>query len=221
MNERLSPAVIHIKRQALTEEGMFQGYASTWDGQPDSYGDIIKKGAFLRALAKHKQAGTYPAMLWGHDQKEIVGVWTHIEEDNVGLLASGKLMLETTKGKEAYQFLKAGAIGLSIGFSLAKGGSRYEGGIRYITDIERLYEISLVSVPANASARITDVKKPETRKEFERLLRTVAGFSVRESKKIAACGFGNLACNEQQTDLGKVLEEIKALRSDIQEGNNL
>jgi len=142
---------------ATDEAGLLTGYASVFDGEPDSYGDVIQKGAFKKSLAEHKAAGTTPLMLWQHDPSEPIGVWLELREDATGLAVSGRLILETRRGQEAYALLKAGALnGLSIGFR-TRASERRAGGGRTLQDLE-LIEISLVSIPAASRARVTSVK---------------------------------------------------------------
>lgn len=142
---------------ATDEAGTITGYASVFEGEPDSYGDIIARGAFTTSLAEHKAAGSSPLLLWQHDPSEPIGVWLALREDATGLHVTGKLILETRRGQEAYALLKAGALnGLSIGFRPRASERRADGG-RILQDLE-LIEISLVSIPAASLARVTNVK---------------------------------------------------------------
>ena len=142
---------------ATDEAGTLSGYASVFEGDPDSYGDVIARGAFTRSLAEHKAAGSAPLLLWQHDPSEPIGVWLALREDATGLHVSGRLILETRRGQEAYALLKAGALnGLSIGFR-TRASERRNGGGRVLQDLE-LIEISLVSIPAASRARVTGVK---------------------------------------------------------------
>lgn len=102
-------------RFATDDAGTFTGYASVF-GEPDSYGDTVKRGAFRKTLRERKATGG-PAMFWNHDSNQPIGVWTELVEDERGLKVTGKLVTETAKGAEALALLKAGAVnGLSIGF---------------------------------------------------------------------------------------------------------
>lgn len=139
------------------ETGVLSGYASVFGGEPDSYGDVIAKGAFTRTIAEHKTAGTAPLLLWMHDPAEPIGIWLDIREDAQGLAVTGKLIRQTRRGEEAYALLKARALnGLSIGFR-ARQFERRAGGGRTLQDLD-LVEISLVTIPAAKPARVTDVK---------------------------------------------------------------
>ncbi len=208
--QKITP--IEIKRASVTETGHFEGYASTWDGEPDHQGDIIKRGAFSQAVAYHEKNDTMPAMLWGHDHKEPVGKWLSFVEDDHGLLAIGKLTLGTKRGQEAHALLKDNALSLSIGFILALGGSASKNGIREITGISRLHEVSLVSVPANVHAKITNVKASP--RIFEKALRATLGLSAKEAKRVTASGWHGLV-RDEHSDFDHVLSRLDELKSEL------
>ena len=160
------------------DDGSVEGYGSVF-GVRDNYDDVIAKGAFAATLAAHKSAGTMPAMLWQHDACEPIGIWSEMVEDDKGLRIKGQLALDTARGKEAHALLKMGALnGLSIGFVSKQWAYDRETDVRTLTEID-LWEVSLVTFPANEKARVTNVKSSDdlaTPKDAERLLRD-AGFS--------------------------------------------
>ena len=159
-----------------SEDGTVEGYGSVF-GVKDSYDDVIVAGAFAASLAEHKAAGTMPAMLWQHDAEKPCGVWDEMTEDAKGLRLKGRLALDTERGKEAHALLKMGALnGLSIGF-VSKQWTYDQDGVRTLTAID-LWEVSLVTFPANQAARVTGVKSADVvaPKDAERILRD-AGFS--------------------------------------------
>lgn len=145
-----------LTRFETGEEGIFTGYAVIW-GERNGHNEIVQRGAFSRSIAKHQQDGTKPLMLWSHNQAEVIGVWTEIREDERGLFVTGKIVTTTTRGREAFDLLKAGALnGLSIGFRPVTD-KRGAGGVRILTEID-LAEISIVGLPSAARARITSVR---------------------------------------------------------------
>lgn len=164
--------------RATGDDGSVEGYGSVF-GVKDSYDDVIAAGAFARSLGEHKSAGTMPAMLWQHDPSEPIGVWTDMTEDAKGLKIKGRLALDTSRGKEAHALLKMGALnGLSIGFVSKQWAYDKDTDIRTLTEVD-LWEVSLVTFPANGKSRITNVKSCDdlnAPKEAERILRD-AGFS--------------------------------------------
>lgn len=168
-----------LELRAVGEDGAIEGYGSVF-GVRDDYDDVIAAGAFVGSLAAHKAAGTMPAMLWQHDAEEPIGVWLEMTEDPKGLRVKGRLALETVRGKEAHALLKLGALnGLSIGFVSKQWSYDRESEVRTLTEID-LWEVSLVTFPANSKARVTNVKAATDEiaapKDAERILRE-AGFS--------------------------------------------
>lgn len=146
-----------LRFEAPTDAGEFSGYAVIW-GERNAHNEIVKRGAFRASLDQHRAAGTRPVMLWSHDPSDIIGVWTETREDEKGLFVRGQIITATTRGREAYELLKAGALnGLSIGFRVLKGGETRQAGTRILTGID-VREISLVGMPSAGSARITSIR---------------------------------------------------------------
>ena len=171
------------------DEGTFSGFGSVF-GVKDSFSDIVAKGAFKRTLAEAKASGNMPALLWQHIPSQPIGVWEDMAEVSRGLKVTGRLVLETQKGAEAHALLKAGALnGLSIGFNTVTSEMNDKKRIRTLTDVD-LWEVSIVTFPANGKARITQVKNsPENIRDFEAFLRDEGRYSHRTAKLIASRGF--------------------------------
>jgi len=173
----------------IEESGDFSGYASVFD-ITDSHNDVVLKGAFSRTLMDIKSGKRDVKLLWQHHMDEPIGVLTALYEDERGLYVEGKLLLDVQRGKEAYSLLKSSAIGgLSIGYTVEAFDIDATSGSRLLRDLD-LWEVSLVTFPANAQAGITGIKTklPQTVREFEQFLRE-AGFSRKQSKIISTCGF--------------------------------
>jgi len=205
---RLSP-VFEFKRADVDSAGIFRGYASTFGGGPDSFGDVIAPGAFADSLKQHQSDGSFPALLWAHDQAAVIGRWTSLEEDAHGLKGLGKLTLETVKGKEAHALMKDGALGLSIGFKAIK--SKYDRVSKTNTLSKiKLFEISLVGIPANPFAKITNVKSAiSSIREFQDAVREL-GYSKREAKRLATGGWP-LFAERYAGDDGELIELAAAV----------
>lgn len=188
-----------LEIKEITEEGRFSGYASVFD-VIDYYDDEIVRGAFAKSIAEKM-----PVMLWQHDSAEPIGVYESIREDDIGLWIEGRLLLDLEKGREAYILLKNQAIrGLSIGFVpiLWEWENRESRRIRVLKEID-LWEVSLVTFPANPKALVDDVKSIKTIRDVEDTLRD-AGFSRTEAKALIA------ACKSAQRDAEEEDEELKA-----------
>jgi uncharacterized protein len=189
-----------IKASDDDTEGAFEGMASTF-GNTDMQNDIMVQGAFEGAKpAKVK-------MLWGHDPHEVpIGKWTSFEETEKGLFVKGQLLMDNQKPREIYNALKAKALdAMSIGFMVAKDGAEFDPKkrMRRITKVD-LWEISVVTFPANPKARVAGVKSIDalqTERDFELFLRD-AGFSRAEAKVLCANGFKHLLDQRDAGDEG-------------------
>jgi HK97 family phage prohead protease len=158
---------------------------------PSDWTDTIKPGAFKKALAEHKRAGTMPAMLLQHEMSALpVGAWTQAEEDDAGLKLTGKIATKTATGRDVYELLKIGALtGLSIGFTATKHKLDEKAKVREILEVD-LFEISVVTVPGIDAARVTDVKAADP-VAFKRRMEAAArdaGLSRTEAKMFVAHG---------------------------------
>ncbi|MBY0407102.1 MAG: HK97 family phage prohead protease, partial [Rickettsiales bacterium] len=101
--------------------------------------------------------------LWQHQQEEPIGVFSQIAEDANGLYVQGRLLLDIQRAREAHALLKEGAIsGLSIGYSPVRYRIDEATGVRKLAEVE-LWEISLVTFPANEAAQVTVVKGADWR----------------------------------------------------------
>lgn len=142
--------------KSLRKDGTFQGYASVFD-TIDSDRDVIVKGAFQNSISLFKQGDRIIHLLWQHQSSEPIGVIDSMKEDAHGLFVRGRLLLDVQRGREAYSLLKEQALrGLSIGF-IPKEVDHNAHGIRMIEQLD-LFEISLVTFPANPSAHVHSVK---------------------------------------------------------------
>ena len=141
-------------------ETRFAGYAAIFD-RPDSSGDIIRRGAFKRAMAAGPQA---IPLLWQHDGGRPIGVIEQIAEDDNGLRVIGRISDGTRTAREAGSLLGERAVdGLSFGYrvreAIAPPGGKTGG--RQLTDLE-LVEVSLVTFPMQPLARVHKVEAPHS-----------------------------------------------------------
>lgn len=97
------------------ETASFHGIASTDD--IDLHDSVIEPGCFLPILMRTRSGATRPdvQMLRDHDDRDVVGGWTRIEQDGKALLVEGELALDVPKGRETYTLMKRGFLsGLSM-----------------------------------------------------------------------------------------------------------
>lgn len=142
---------INLEEKSLNENGHFTGYASVFNSK-DLEGDVILPGAFRRSLIENSNI----KLLWQHEPSEPIGIIDDVSETTEGLFIKGKILANLSRGKEAYELIKSGAInGLSIGFQSID--SFDADGVRYIKEL-KLWEVSLVTFPANELAVIDNIK---------------------------------------------------------------
>lgn len=142
------------------ETGVFEAYGNVkW--VVDSYREVAVDGAFKKSITRHKSEGTMPKMLWNHNPDIVIGKWLEMEEDDHGLKVKGQLALNTQRGRETYELLKMGALdALSIGFTAPKESYGAKDDVTYLEEID-LYEVSVVTFPANKQSTVTSVKSEE------------------------------------------------------------
>lgn len=176
-------------------DGAFSGYASLFHTE-DLGRDIVLPGAFRDSLAERGPRGI--KMLLQHNPAEPIGVWQHLDEDARGLFARGRLMLEVARARETLSLMRAGALdGLSIGFRAVVGNRDAKTGIRRLAKID-LWEISVVTFPLLADARVAQVKarpfahRAPTEREFERWLTQDAGLSRSQARAVLRAGYKGL-----------------------------
>lgn len=196
--DRLEVKLLEIK--ADDEPGTFSGYGAIF-GNEDAQNDVIRRGAFKQTLREWNDRGKFPPMLLQHggmggfmgprpDDLLPVGAWTEMREDGRGLPVKGRLFaLGTERGQYIYEGLKAGSLdGLSIGYKAREfvQGTRPGEPDRILTDVD-LWEVSIVTFPANPKARISTVKSFTTDevRELEGRLRD-AGLSRTDCPKAVA-----------------------------------
>lgn len=128
----------------------FAGYAALFDRE-DRGGDIIRRGAFARAIAAWR--GRKVPLLWQHRPDRVIGTVETLEEDARGLRVIGRV--DTKAGDEAARLLKGGQVnGLSFGYRVARADGRAP---RVLKDLD-LVEVSLVTFPMQPGARVHAVE---------------------------------------------------------------
>ena len=207
-----------IQLKALGDDGVFEGYGAVF-GNQDSYGEVILPGAFKDSLRRWGESGSMPPVLWQHKRDEPLGLILEMEEDDRGLFIRGQLLIkEVQRAKEAHSLLKNRAIsGLSIGYVPVVDEYDRDEGIVYLKEID-LWEISVVTFPANPEAGVTTVKANniKTIRDFEAVLRDELGFSRAQAKALASAGWKALDGGEPRD----VVSAIEALETRIRDAMN-
>jgi hypothetical protein len=151
------------------DAGMIAGFFSTYDEEPDSYGDIIKPGAFTETIAKRKETGHPFPLCFNHDFSAIIGAVDVIEDTEKGPYIEAHF-LDTEQAQDVRKMLQSGAI-YQFSFAYDVLGAenptdeQKKKGITNVLTALEVFEISVVTVPANQNAVATEVKsiEPETK----------------------------------------------------------
>lgn len=145
-------------------EGEFLVYPSTFTREPDSYGDVVAKGAFEETIAAWKDSGNILPGLYGHrldDPDFFVAGATDMGEDEHGWWVKGKFDLESPKGEQVYRLVKDRRLNqLSFAFDvLDEAQIKLDDG-RKANELRKLhvYEFSFVPVGANQDTSVVAVK---------------------------------------------------------------
>lgn len=172
--------------------GSISGYFATFDhDHGDSYGDVIKKGAFLETIARRKATGHPFPLCFNHDFSCIIGRVTDIGEDNKGAYFTAEFF-PTEKAQEIRNIVLSGCLWqFSFAFSTLEQGKIKAGDGTTVNELRKLdlLEISLTIAPANPRATLTDIKtddeisrklSPELRAKRNEILKFVRKIEEKE-----------------------------------------
>lgn len=119
----------------------------------DSYGDIVKANWRLERYANN------PIVLFGHNTRDpscVIGTASDVKVDGGALTARITLVGEEVnpEAERVFKLMKAGALrGISVGFlPHSYGWAKVNDQEVFVLDDNELFEISVVSVPANPDA---------------------------------------------------------------------
>jgi len=142
--------------------GKIEGYASTWIRKADSYGDVVKQGAFARTLKERWNGGKGIPLLWAHRMDDLAAFIgkADADEDEKGLHFVAEFD-DTEEAQRVRELYKDGRLkSFSFAYDVkAAGQVTLEDGAKAneLQDLD-LYEISCVTVPANDDANVLDIK---------------------------------------------------------------
>lgn len=144
------------------ENGGIAGYFSTYDVEPDSYGDIIEKGAFTETLKKREESGHPFPLCFNHDFSAIIGAVDSVKDTEKGPYIEAHF-LDTQLAQDVRKMLQSGAIyQFSFAYDILQNRKptkeENEKGITNVLTKLDVFEISVVTVPANQNAVATEVK---------------------------------------------------------------
>lgn len=145
-----------IKLSEDSPHGIIRGYASTF-GNLDRAGDIVQQGAYKHTLKSFLENGFLAV---AHDWHSLsIGTFKEAKEDEHGLFVEAEFH-STPEAQNARTVARerldrGKSVSLSIGYRVKEGEQSEEGFLLKELD---LFEVSLVTVPANEQAILTAAK---------------------------------------------------------------
>ena len=137
-----------------------KGYASTTD--TDRAGDVIEKEAWEKGGLDNYTNN--PVILFNHDYNRPIGRATGLETDDRGLRIAANI---SKSAGDVTNLVKEGILrALSVGFRVKDADYIEETDGLKISDAE-LFEVSVVSVPANQAATFSVAKSFDTQSEYD------------------------------------------------------
>ena len=137
-----------------------KGYASTND--TDRAGDVIEKEAWEKGGLDNYTNN--PVILFNHDYNRPIGRATGLETDDRGLRIAANI---SKSAGDVTNLVKEGILrALSVGFRVKDADYIEETDGLKISDAE-LFEVSVVSVPANQAATFSVAKSFDTKSEYD------------------------------------------------------
>lgn len=152
-----------VEAKAESNNGYISGYAATWTRTPDSYGDVIARGAFSESIKKINAEHITIPFLWDHESNDLdafIGIVTMLKEDSHGLYFEAKFN-DTPKAQRARELALNGSLAkFSFAYGIKDSGKvKLEDGT-FANELRELeiYEVSLVMYPANPDTGVVEVK---------------------------------------------------------------
>lgn len=172
----------------VNEAGSVAGFFSTYDKVPDSYGDIIEPGSFTKTIEKRKATGHPFPLCLNHNFDKVIGRVDTIEDQKNGPFYEANFY-KTGLAQDVREWMKNDGPIFQNSFAydvLKRRDPTPEEmalGIKNVIQEVELYEISIVTVPANQNAVVTDVKSIAAEELAQGVIEIKAG--KRNSKKDA------------------------------------
>ena len=145
-------------------EGEFLVYPSTFIQRADSYGDVVRPGAFADTIAQWKASGNTLPGLYGHrldDPDFYVAGAIDMGEDEHGWWVRGAFDLESPKGAQVYRLVKSKRLNqLSFAYDVTDEGVIVLADGTKANELRavQVYEFSFVPLGANQDTSVVAVK---------------------------------------------------------------
>ena len=210
--------------KSAEDAGTISGYFSTYDREPDSYGDVIAKGAFTETIKAREDSGHPFPLCWNHDLDQIIGKVDTIEDTEKGPLMTASFF-DTSLAQEKRAIVKSGVVyQFSFAYDVLEAAPvELEDGTK-ANELRKLdlFEVSIVPIPANQNAVMTAVKAEEPEVKAGRRNSAKDADAIREAITLLQGVLGELEdINDEGKDdakaNGSAPEEQKQSNPEIEE----
>ena len=217
-NLSLSLSAAEIDLSGGEHEWRVNGYATKF-GNVNSYGFRIAQGAYSDLI----KGGVKPLMFFNHNSFAVpIGRWDTLEENARGLKVSGVLTQGVSLASDVYAALRAGTVdGLSVSIGWRSEDEMDEDGVLTLSKISSLDEISIVTMPSDSKARISQVLSADdiderieslaTVRDLETFLKEVAHLSKRQSGWLLSKAKACFAADTRRDDALKAQSELQVI----------
>lgn len=219
---------VPVKFKAGPDDGLAEGeflvYPSTFTRTPDSYGDVVAKGAFLDTIQAWKESGNTLPGLYGHrldDPDYFVAGALDMGEDEHGWWVKGAFDLDSPKGPQVYRLVKGRRLNqLSFAFDVEDEGQVEVDGVK-ANELRKLkvYEFSFVPIGANQDTSVVAVKSAasaltQTEMKAGRTLSAKNETALREARDAIDAVLSSLGSGDDQEKQASGIAEAKSGASD-------
>lgn len=145
-------------------EGEFLVYPSTFIRKPDSYGDVVAKGAFVDDIKRWRESGNTLPGLYGHrmdDPDFFVASAHEMGEDEHGWWVRGSFDLDNPKAMQTYRLVKGRRLNqLSFAYDVVEEARVELADGQKVNELRKLrvHEFSFVPVGANSDTSVVAIK---------------------------------------------------------------
>lgn len=206
--------LIYEATEDVADGGEVLAYASTFDRVPDSYGDVVARGAFAKTLSDWQASGNPIPLLFGHrtdDPRMNLGAVIEAEEDERGLKIRARFDEENEIAQYTRKLVKEGRLTkLSFAYdTLDAAPVVLEDGTRANELRElKLYEVSLVPIPANQLTEVIEAKDGEHKQTIRDIVAAVDLAYSETMEKIDALAEEAFADDASVSDAEDVAEPV-------------
>lgn len=211
---------VEYKDGEQEDGGYIIAYASTFDRDPDCYGDVVAKGAFLKSLAKHEAENNPIQFLFGHrtdDPMYNIGTVIEAKEDERGLLVTAEFDPSNEKAQYARKLVKEGRLKkLSFAYDVIDQATVVLEDGRKANELREvdIFEVSLVPIPANQHAEVvlakdaSDAEEAGDQDPAAGLDDATDSAEAKDEKQIATA-YVNVVTRFDEDELTSTLEQFK------------